>query len=202
MTALALLFLIVYVLNVIPAFAPPTWMVLSLVSLKYPTANVPLLAVTGASASTLGRFTLAKLSRVFIRQNLLSRSMQLNVDVIKDRLENMRVATVSSLFIYALSPLPSNYLFIAYGLTTLKLRFITIPFFIGRLASYNFLMFSTSAARRHLVMEATEAQSYFSFYFVFSQTSLLLVVYVFTKIDWRALFEEKRVRWLKKGVDQ
>ena len=169
MIALTFLFVIVYALNVIPAFAPPTWLVLSLVGLNYPGANVPLLAITGASAATLGRFTLAKLSRVIIRQKLLSESTRLNIDVIKDGLEYRRLATVTSFFIYALSPLPSNYLFIAYGMTTLDLRFITIPFFIGRFASYSFLIFSASAARRHLVMESTEAGPYLGLYFVISQ---------------------------------
>lgn len=196
MIALTFLFLIVYTLNLIPAFAPPTWLVLSLVGLQYPTTNVPLLAITGASAATLGRFTLAKLSRIIIRQKLLSESTRLNIDTIKDGLEHRRVATVTSFFIYALSPLPSNYLFIAYGLTTLDLRFITIPFFMGRFASYSFLIFSASAARRQLVVESTEAEPYLGLYFVISQALLLLIVYVFAKVDWQKLFHQRKIRWL------
>jgi hypothetical protein len=34
--------------------------------------------------------------------------------------------------------LPSNYLFIAYGLTSLPIAFLLIPFFVGRLVSYTF----------------------------------------------------------------
>ncbi len=197
MTALALLFAIVYTLNVVPAFAPPTWMVLSLVGLNYPTANALLLAITGACAATLGRITLAKLATVIVRRRFLSESARLNIDVIKNSLEHRRMAAASTFFLYALSPLPSNYLFIAYGLTALDLRLIAAPFFVGRFASYNFLIFSASTARRHLVLESTEVWSYFSVYFVASQILLLAIVYAFTRIDWRALLVERKFRWIR-----
>ena len=36
MPSLATLFVVVFVLNLIPAFAPPTWIAMSLVGLTYP----------------------------------------------------------------------------------------------------------------------------------------------------------------------
>jgi membrane protein YqaA with SNARE-associated domain len=192
---LVVLFLIVYALNVAPAFTPPTWMVLSLVGLNSEAVSVPALALVGASAATLGRLTLAKLSRAIIRSRFLSKGTRRNLDVIKEQLEHRRAATVSSFFLYALGPFPSNYLFIAYGLTTLHLSLIAIPFFIGRFVSYNFLVFSAAAARKHLQLDEGEAQSYFGAYFVVTQILLLVLVYVFAKIDWRMLFVEKKLRW-------
>ena len=191
----AAIFLIVYVLNLMPAFAPPTWMVLSLVGLNSDAVSVPVLAIVGASAATLGRLTLAKLSRAIIRSRFLSDGTRSNVDVIREQLEHRRAATVGSFFLYALSPFPSNYLFIAYGLTSLDLALIAIPFFVGRLVSYNFLVFSAAAARKHLQLDDSEAQSYFGIYFFATQVLLLVFVYVFAKIDWRILFTEKKLRW-------
>jgi hypothetical protein len=158
MMDLVVLFLIVYTLNVMPAFAPPTWMVLSLVGLNSQKVSVPVLALVGASAATLGRLTLAKLSRVIIRSRFLSEGTRRNIDVIKEQLGHRRAATVGSFFLYALGPFPSNYLFIAYGLTSLDLSLISIPFFLGRLVSYNFLVFSAAAARKHLQLDEGEAQ--------------------------------------------
>ena len=195
MMAWAIIFLIVYVLNLMPAFAPPTWMVLSLVGLNSEAVSVPILALVGASAATLGRLTLAKLSRTIVRTRFLSAGTRGNVDVIKEQLEHRRAATVGSFFLYALSPFPSNYLFIAYGLTSLDLTLIAIPFFVGRLVSYNFLVFSAAAARRHLQLDESEAQSFFGVYFFATQILLLAFVYVFAKIDWRMLFTEKKLRW-------
>ncbi len=197
MLDVAMLFMMIFVLNVIPAFAPPTWMVLSFIGLQHPPAHITLLALIGAVAATLGRFTLAKLSRVIIRQKLLSTTTRHNIDAIRDGLEHRRALTVGLFLFYAFSPLPSNVLFIAYGLTPLKYRLIAIPFLLGRFVSYNFWVFTTAAAARYLVLESTEAQSYLGGYFIVSQLLLLATVYVFTRIDWRALFVERRLRWLK-----
>ena len=65
--ALALLFALIFGLNLIPAFAPPTWMALTLVGFQYHDVSALLLAGVGAVAATLGRLTLAKLSHVLTR---------------------------------------------------------------------------------------------------------------------------------------
>ena len=52
---LAAVFAVVFLLNVIPIFAPPTWIVLSAISLGVPD-SIPLgLAPVGATAATCGR---------------------------------------------------------------------------------------------------------------------------------------------------
>src|SRR6516162_7633168 len=72
-----------------------------------------------ATAATCGRIVLAKLSRALVRQKLLTDRSRRNVDAIKIGIENQRAMTVGTFLGYSLSPLPSNYLFIAYGLTSL-----------------------------------------------------------------------------------
>jgi hypothetical protein len=44
-----MVFAVVYLLNLIPAFDPPTWMVFSFIGFRYPRANVAALALVGAS---------------------------------------------------------------------------------------------------------------------------------------------------------
>ena len=60
------LFVAVFILNIIPAFAPPTWAALSYAGFRDPLHNVSLLAFVGAAVATLGRLALAKLSRVIV----------------------------------------------------------------------------------------------------------------------------------------
>ena len=196
MIALALLFLVVYVINLIPAFAPPTWMALTFFGLSMRTTNVLLLATVGAAGATLGRLTLAKFSGAMVRRRLLSERTIQNIDVLKSRLQHRRALTVSTFLFYALSPLPSNYLFIAYGLTTLDLRLIVVPFFLGRLTSYALFVFSAASAQRHLILEASETAPFLGLYFVVSQIVLLSLVFVFTKIDWSELLSEGSLRWI------
>jgi len=197
MNGIILVFIIVYFLNVIPAFAPPTWMVFSFLGFRYPSHNVPLFAVAGALAATFGRATLAKLARVIIRQRYMSERVKDNIDAIRVRLEKRRRLTFSIFLFYAFTPLPSNYLFLAYGLTPMELKLIAVPFFIGRSVSYSFWGFTSAAVSRRISFESSEALSYMTVYFVATQILLLLIVYAFTRIDWQELLDHRKFRWLR-----
>ena len=188
------IFLVVFVLNVIPIFAPPTWTVLSFVAIRF-SPNIVLLALVGAVAATLGRLVLSKLSTLIIRQKFLSRSALENIDALKERLEANRKLSFTVFLFYAFTPLPSNHLFIAYGLTALKLRLIAAPFLIGRVVSYAFWAFTASSVAQMLAYESVTAKSFFSYYFIGSQLLGLVVIYVFTKLDWRSLLNEKKFKW-------
>jgi hypothetical protein len=194
----ALLFTLIFILNVIPAFAPPTWITLSFIGFSSPDVSVAPLAVTAAVAATTGRLALAKLSRIIVRGRFLSEPTRENVNAIKASLEKHRLLTFGMFLTYAFSPLPSNYLFIAYGLTTLRLSSVTAPFFIGRLASYSFWLTTASAiGHRMMDMDSFESASYVGVYFILSQLLLVPSIYLFTRIDWRAALEERRLRWFK-----
>ena len=197
MAEMLILFVAVYILNIIPAFAPPGWTAISYVGFRYPLYSITLLAFIGATAATLGRLTLAKLSRAIVRQKFLSEASRENIDVLKQGLEKRRKLTFSLCLFYAFTPLPSNYLFIAYGLTSLQWKLIAIPYFLGRFVGNNFWVFTGSIAARRITLEATDWQPYLGLYFVLSQFLLLFLVYLFTKVDWRALFTEKKFRWMK-----
>jgi membrane-associated phospholipid phosphatase len=193
-----LIFLLVFILNVIPMFAPPTWSVLSFIAIRFD-PNIIVLAVVGAVAATLGRLVLAKLSRVIVRQRFLRAETKENIDAVRERLESKTKLTAGLLLFYAFSPFPSNHLFIAYGLTTLPLSLIAIPFLTGRVVSYSFWAFTASSVAQLMHYESVTSRSFFSYYFVASQLFGLFTIYVFTKIDWRRVFVEKRLRWRKRS---
>jgi hypothetical protein len=197
MVELATLFGIVFALNVIPAFSPPTWMALSWVGFNHPQSNPFVVALIGACAATCGRLVLAKMSCVIVRKRFMSEAMRDNIDVIKGQLEQHRTLTFGAFLVYAFGPLPSNYLFIAYGLTSLPLALAAVPFFIGRCVSYSFFVFTASAVSQRLALELAETQSYFGIYFVVSQLLLLALVFLFTRVDWRYLATVRRFRWLR-----
>jgi membrane protein YqaA with SNARE-associated domain len=198
-SALLLLFGLIFGLNLIPAFAPPTWMALAFIGFEFPATNLMLLALTGATAATLGRITLAKLSHWLLRQKLLSEAQRKNIDIIKERLEKRTVLTVGLFLFYAFSPLPSNFLFIAYGLTGLPLFRVALPFFVGRIASYSFFIISGAAAGRRFNVDSIESVFYAGTWFVVSQVALLGALYAFTRVDWKALIDEHRFVWIPKA---
>src|SRR5450756_802924 len=105
MDNLIVVFAAVYILNTLPAFAPPTWMVLSFVGFNHPQFNPLSLAL----AAALGRITLATLSQFIIRNKLLSTKTKKNIDVLKDALEYRKNQTMGALLVYSFTPLPVSY---------------------------------------------------------------------------------------------
>lgn len=197
MVITVLIFVFVLALNVIPIFAPPTWLVLSAIAVYYNINNILFLAFTGAVAATLGRLILAKVSNKIIRGKLLGEQSKKNVDDIKKHLEKRRTLTFGIFLFYAFSPLPSSQLFIAYGLTNLPLKSIALPFFLGRLTSYTILSFTASEVTRRIAYQFITTGSFLGFYFVISQLVTIVTIYLFVKIDWHALFTEKKLRLIK-----
>ena len=191
-------FVVVFILNVVPAFAPPTWTVLSFIAIKY-RVNVLVLSVVGATAATAGRSVLARLSRWLVAQKLLSERSRENIDQLRIRLEGKKRLTAGAFLLYAFSPFPSNHLFIAYGLTGLRLRLVVIPFLFGRLVSYTFWAATASEVGRVMAYQAIEKGTFFSYYFVLTQAFTILSIYLFTKIDWRKLLTQKKIGLIGRG---
>jgi membrane protein DedA with SNARE-associated domain len=195
-----ILFLAVFLLNIIPAFAPPTWMVFSFLGFRFPSRIDWSFALVGALAAATGRSVLGKLSRTIVRNHWLSEAARKNVDSLKLELEKRPTLTFGLFLFYAFTPLPSNFLFIAYGLTTMPLIRLVVPFFIGRFFSYSFWTMSSAAVSRELELEDTEAIAYLSVYFVLTLLALLALVYIFTRIDWNLLLRKRKWRWLPKST--
>jgi len=199
MSALLILFVVVFLLNVIPAFAPPTWMVFSFLGFRLPTHMDWSFALVGAVAAAMGRSLLGKLSRIVIRNHWLSLAARENINSLKLELEKRPSLTFGLLLFYAFTPLPSNYLFIAYGLTAMPIVRLVVPFFIGRFVSYYMWTMSAAAVSRKLELEDIDALSYFSVYFVLTQLVLLTLIYVFTRVDWNVLLHKAKWKWLPKS---
>ena len=196
-TELLIYVVIIFTLNVIPAFAPPTWMVLSWIGFEHPQYNPFGMAFFAAAAATAGRVVLAKFSRTIIRQRFMSEASRANIEVIKEAIEGHRALTAGTFLFFAFSPFASNFLFIAYGLTSSPLRLVVIPFFLGRFISYSFFVYAASEVSQRLALNGSEAKNYFGIYFVASQFLFIGVLYLFTRIDWKYAVENKRLRWLR-----
>jgi hypothetical protein len=186
-------FLAVFVLNLIPIFAPPTWMALAAIVLAVPDLDPFGLALCGATAATGGRVALAKMSGWLIRGRLLRSDSVRNIDEIRTGIQQHRAASAGGMILYAFSPLPSNHLFIAYGLTSLPILFAAAPFFVGRLVSYSFWIFTAAAAGDKFDLDLGEASTGAIVYFVISQLLLAPILYLMVKIDWRLLVSERRI---------
>ena len=194
MASLWALFLAVFFLNVLPAFAPPTWMLLGFFGLRFPDANPWLAALMAASGAALGRSVLASMAQRFTRSRWIPDSMRDNLSAVSEAIKRRRATSSTAFLLFAFSPLPSNALFLAYGLTRAPLHLLAVPFFAGRFVSY-FIAFAGGAAlTRKFDLEPSGGATLA--YFVFSQVASLGLVYAFTKVDWRESWNDRRLRWL------
>jgi hypothetical protein len=185
------LFVVIFLLNLLPAFAPPTWMAMSFIGLTIPgmiSFRLLSLLLQGQPSGALS----------WQSWRLLSQQIRCNVDAIRHGIEGRPITTFGTFLAYAFSPLPSNYLFIAYGLTSLPIAFLAFPFFIGRLVSYAFWIRTASAVGNRLNLDWFESAPYFLAYFIISQLLLVPVIYGFTRLDWHALFTGRRFKWLRR----
>ena len=195
MASLALLFIVVFALNVLPAFAPPTWMVLSFVGLRHGDANAWLIAWVAASAATAGRIVLATFAHRIAGSRWVGPAMRDSLGAVAEAITRRRAASAAAFLLFAFSPLPSNMLFLAYGLTRAPLWLLALPFFIGRVVSYALAFAGGVAVGQLFEPERLGTQGWL--YFVATQFATLGLVYAFTRVDWRCTRRDRRLRWLR-----
>jgi membrane protein YqaA with SNARE-associated domain len=121
-------------LNVVPAFMPPTWVMLAYFHFYHDLPVFPL-AVVGALGASTGRAILALGSRTFGDRFLPTR-WRANIVGLVETLRSQPTLAVSSLALFALGPVPSNQLFIAAGLARAPLLPLLVVFGIARCISY------------------------------------------------------------------
>jgi membrane protein YqaA with SNARE-associated domain len=138
---------VVFGVNLLPAFGPPTWALLVFFRLDFHLPAVPLI-VGGALAAASGRFLLASGARRLRPRFSVARLERLGRA--EAALTANRSRAAAGLGLFALSPLPSGQLFVAAGLMTLQLAPLTAAFFVGRLISYSIYVAAASVAERNL----------------------------------------------------
>jgi len=187
-------FFIVFLLNLIPIFGPPTWMVLAFISFNYPIPSLPLFVIIALCASTLGRIVLTLSSKYLIRNRFLSERYRKNMDNLKKHINKKPHFASLVFFIEAFTPLPSDQFFIAYGLTGMKLRYAIIPFAIARVFTYSFWVFTATEVSKRILSDSLVHLSFLSWTFIVGELGILLLLYYFVKVDWEQAVMKHKFR--------
>lgn len=180
MSEYLLLFLVVFGINLLPAFAPPTWSVLVWFRLTTDLPTVALVLI-GAAAAAAGRYLLARTFRYF--GHLLPARTRRNLDAAREALERRKANTWVVLGLFAMSPIPSNALFEAAGLAGMKLLGFTAAFFAGRLVSYSVYTYAAGTVR-HTSFGETLREGFTSPIGIAIQVALIVALVAITQIDW------------------
>lgn len=141
-------FAFVFLANVVPAFAPPTWSILVFLTLTYTLHVLPTI-VLGVIAAASGRYILAHIFRRY--RDKLPHWYLTNMENAATHLTKSN-AHIGALFIlFFLSPLSSAQLFEAAGIMkNIALRPLVLAFAAGRLVTYT--MYVSGA---HLLSESS-----------------------------------------------
>ncbi len=180
---LLLVFAVVFAVNLMPAFGPPTAALIVFFGFNTE-LPLPALVITAAIAAASGRYILAHGFRHWSTR--LSERLKRNLTAAKTAFERKRRNAILALGLFALSPLPSAQLFGAAGLMGVRLLPFTLAFFAGRLVSYTFYGSSARLAEKFSLRE-TFMDALTSPWGVVLQLLLLVALAVLPQIDWSRL---------------
>lgn len=188
------IFFVLIGINTIPILVPPTWIILTSFYLLDPTLNIVLLAIVGGTGSTIGRFFLKKISGLF--RKFVGEEQQSNLDTIGNYLNKKKYGYLVASFLFGATPLPSNILFITYGLMRAKSIGIYIGFWIGRTISYIIMIYFGNAVLRPF-LEIFEDRL----------VGILLIdvagigtIILFACINWTVLLTQRKIKFVKPKI--
>ncbi|MBI1662508.1 MAG: hypothetical protein IS860_03240 [Nitrosopumilus sp.] len=188
------IFLVLILVNASPILMPPSWIVLTSFYLLDPSLNVVALAMIGATGATIGRFFLKKISGLF--RKFVGEEQKSNLDIIGDYLNHKKYGYLLASFLFGATPLPSNMLFITYGLMRAKSVGIYIGFWFGRTISYIIMIYFGNAVLQPF-LEIFEDRL----------TAILLidgvgigVIVLFASINWTVLITQRKLKFVKPKI--
>jgi membrane protein YqaA with SNARE-associated domain len=188
------IFLVLIGVNASPILMPPSWIILTSFHLLDPSLNVVVLAMVGATGATIGRFTLKKISGLF--RKFIGDEQKSNLDIIGDYLNRKKYGYIIASFLFGATPLPSNMLFIAYGLMRAKSVGIYVGFWFGRTISYVIMIYFGNTVLTPF-LEIFEDRL----------TGILLIdgigvgaIVLFASINWTVLITQRKIKFIKPKV--
>jgi len=188
------IFLVLIGVNAAPILMPPSWIILTSFYLLDPSLNVVFLAMIGATGATIGRFVLKKISGLF--RKFVAEEQKSNLDIIGDYLNRKKYGYLIASFLFGATPLPSNMLFITYGLMRAKSVGIYVGFWFGRTISYIVMIYFGNAVLTPF-LEIFEDRL----------TGILLIdgvgvgmIILFASINWTILITERKIKFVKPKI--
>ena len=185
------IFLVLIAVNASPILMPPSWIVLTSFYLLDPNLNIVLLSIVGATGSTIGRYVLKKISGLF--RKFVAEEQKSNLDIIGDYLNRKKFGYVIASFLFGATPLPSNMLFITYGLMKAKSIGIYIGFWFGRVLSYIIMIYFGNAVLKPF-LEIFEDRL---MGILLVDVAGIVAIIFFASINWSLLITQRKLKFTK-----
>ena len=184
-------FFFIFVLSIIPILTPPTWIVVVSAYSLNDQLNPFLLSAIGATAAVTGRMILLQLST--IGRKAINDHRKNSLDRFRKYLEKKRYGYLIGTLLFALLPLPSNMLFISYGLMNAKSLGIVAGFWIGRFVAY---MIMINLSKYFVDYFKKILNSDIQSVFIIDIIGIIMTVFMLL-VDWNILFSERKLVFIK-----
>ena len=185
------IFLLLIAVNAAPILMPPTWIILSSFYALDSSLDPVVLALVGATGATIGRLFLKRISGFFRR--FVGKEQESNLDAIGNFLNKKKFGYTLTSFLFAATPLPSNMLFVAYGMMRAKSIGLYIGFWFGRVVSY-YIMITISEAVLTPFLQLFEDKI---IGIIMADIVGIGSVVFFTCINWKILLIERKLKFVK-----
>ena len=185
------IFLVLIGVNASPILMPPSWIILTSFYLLDPNLNIVLLSIVGATGSTIGRFFLKKISGLF--RKFVGEEQKSNLDIIGDYLNRKKFGYLIASFLFGATPLPSNILFITYGLMRAKSVGIYIGFWFGRVLSYIIMIYFGNAVLKPFIEIFEDRLTGI----LLVDLAGIVVIIFFASINWSLLITKRKLKFVK-----
>ena len=185
------IFFLLIAVNAAPILMPPTWIILSSFFALDASLDPFMLAIVGATGATIGRFFLKRISSFFRR--FVGKEQESNLDAIGNFLNKKKFGYTLTSFLFAATPLPSNMLFVAYGMMRAKSIGLYIGFWCGRLVSY-YIMITISEVVLTPFLQLFEDRI---IGIIVADIVGIGSVVLFTCINWKALLIERKLKFVR-----
>ena len=182
------IFFLLIAVNAAPLLMPPTWIILSSFYAIDPLLDPLVLSLIGATGATIGRFFLKSVSGLF--RKLVGQEQKSNLDAIGNFLNLKRFGYIVTSFVFAATPLPSNMLFVTYGLLRAKSFGLYVGFWMGRVVSY-YVMITISTVVLTPFIELFE-ERYIGI--LIADALGIGSIIFFTCINWNLLLTKRRFK--------
>jgi len=176
--------------DLIPVVAPPAWMVMAFLLVKYH-LNLWLVLAAGVPGSALGRYFFSLYIQTFSNK-VIARQKREELRYVGKKLHGRRWQTWLVVFGYTLSPLSTTALFTAAGMTKVPVMHLIPPFIAGKVISDAAMIMAGRYAAGSLtdVLHGT-----IGWKSLLTGAITLLVTAAFLFIDWQALLVKKEIRF-------
>ncbi len=180
-------FLAALIVDLLPFFGPPAWIVMVFFQMRY-NLNIWVVLVVGVIGSTLGRYLLSKYIP-YLSAKMIKPQKNDDIQYIGERLGNSGWKVQAFVLLYTLMPLPSTPLFTASGMARIRAIHILPAFFVGKFSSDMVMVLTGDYFARNAEDIASGLLSWKS---ISGSIIGIVIIAFFLFIDWRVLLQQKK----------